>query len=164
MLATMEKLAQYLNRILLIIGGIFLVGMCALTCANIFFRLTWIPIRGTYELMGFFGAVAAAFVLGHTYLRRGHISVDVLVHSFSPARRRVLRAVNGSICAVFFFLGSWQVMKKADILLHTGEVTETLRIIYYPFTYAVAFGCLFLGLILVLDLIKALGTDKEVVR
>jgi hypothetical protein len=39
--------------------------------------------------------------------------------------------------------------------METGEVTETLQIIYYPFTYAVAFGCLVLSLTLLTDFIRA---------
>jgi len=50
---------------------------------------------------------------------------------------------------------------KADILMQAGEVTETLRIIYYPFTYAVALGCLILALTFLTDLLKMLFVDKK---
>ena len=43
----------------------------------------------------------------------------------------------------------------------TGEVTETLRIIYYPFTYAVALGCFVLALVMLTDLLKSLIPKKE---
>ena len=161
-MAFLEKLSLVLNRILVAIGGIFLVGMCILTCSNILFRLTWIPIRGTYELMGFFGAVVAAFALGHTQKRRGHISVDVLVRSFPPKARKGLQMLNDVLCMIFFTLAAWQVARKAGTLLETGEVTETLRIVYYPFTYAVALGCIVLVLVFLIDLLKALRSDKEV--
>ena len=45
--------------------------------------------------------------------------------------------------------------------MKTGEVTETLRIIYYPFTYVVAFGCLVLALVMLTDLLKNLLSPKE---
>jgi TRAP-type C4-dicarboxylate transport system permease small subunit len=161
MIALLEKINFFLNRILLILGGAFLVSMCALTCANILLRLGWAPIRGTFELMGFFGAVAAAFALGHTQNRRGHIAVDVLVQSFSRRIRKMLQIFNAGVCAVFFSLATWQVVKKGIVLLETGELTETLRIIYYPFTFAVALGCAVLVLVFLLDLIKAAVPWKE---
>ena len=161
MVDRLVKINRYLNRILLFVGGIFLLGMCALTCANIFLRTVWIPIRGTFELMGYFGAVAATFALGYTQMRRGHIAVDILVNSFSPKTRSVLTAVNHAVCALFFSLAAWQLMIKAGTLLRTGEVTETLRIVYYPFTVAVALGCLALVLELVVNLLQMVRPDTE---
>jgi TRAP-type C4-dicarboxylate transport system permease small subunit len=157
----LEKLNRQLNRILVFIGGVFLISMVVLTCANIVFRLTWVPIRGTYELMGFFGALVTAFALGHTQLKKGHIAVDVLINTFPAKTRRILSAVNGFICLFFFGIAAWQIAVKATTLMKTGEVTETLRIIYYPFTYAVAFGCIVLVLVLFTDLLTAFMPVKE---
>ena len=157
----LEKLNRQLNRALVFIGGVFLVSMVVLTCANIVFRLTWVPIRGTYELMGFFGALVTAFALGHTQLKKGHIAVDVLINTFPRKTRRILSAVNGFICVFFFGIAAWQIAVKATTLMKTGEITETLRIIYYPFTYAVAFGCIVLVLVLFTDLLTALMPAKE---
>ncbi len=111
--------------------------------------------------MGYFGAVVATFALGYTQMRRGHISVDVLVNSFSKKTRRLLTVVNHSICVVFFSLAAWQLLNKAATLFRTGEVTETLRIVYYPFTIAVAVGCLALVLELAVSLLKLVLPEKK---
>jgi len=57
MIKFMDKVVLWLNRILIFTAGVFLVAMVILTCANIIFRITWVPVRGTFELMGLFGAV-----------------------------------------------------------------------------------------------------------
>ncbi|MEE9420869.1 MAG: TRAP transporter small permease, partial [Desulfatiglandaceae bacterium] len=137
----LDRISHYLNQILICIAGLFLMAMIFLTCANVFSRLVWIPISGSFELMGYFGAVLTAFALGYTQIRRGHIAVDVLVLRFSKKTQRILNGINYLICMVFFALVSWQIAKYATTLWKTGEVTETLRIVYYPFTYGVAFGC-----------------------
>ena len=93
-------------------------------------------------------------------MRRGHISVDVLVNSFSKKARTLLTAANNSICVIFFSLAAWQMMVKAATLFRTGEVTETLRIVYYPFTIAVAVGCLALVLELVVGLLTMTRSQK----
>ncbi len=157
----LEKISQTLNRLLVFIGGFFLVGMILLACANIFSRLVWVPIRGTFELMGYFGAVVTAFALGYTQLNKGHIAVDVLVNTFSKNTQRVIRIINHLLGAVFFILAAWQISIKAATLLRTGEVTETLRMIYYPFTFAVALGCIVLALVLITDLLKLFIPEKE---
>ena len=156
----LEKLTLKLNRILITIAGCFLIGMILLTCANIFLRIVWVPVGGTFELMGFFGAVVAAFALGFTHLSRGHIAVDILFRSFSGRTIRILTGLNNLICGLFFSVVAWQLAEKGNILRETGEVTETLRIIYYPFTYGVAVGCGFLALVFAWDLIRTATGPK----
>jgi TRAP-type C4-dicarboxylate transport system permease small subunit len=157
----LEKFILILNRVLIWIGGCFLVAMVSLTCANIFLRLVWVPVKGTYELMGFFGAVATAFALGYTQSKKGHIAVDVLVLSFSGKTRRILNVVNSFICMCFFGFVSWQIAKYAGVLRSSGEVTETLRVIYHPFTYAVSIGCGFLALTFLAEFLKSIISGKE---
>jgi len=67
--------------------------------------------------------------------------------------------ISDLICCIFFLIAAWQLAIKATTLLKTGEVTETLQVIYYPFTYAVAFGSFVLSLTLLTELIKAILPD-----
>jgi TRAP-type C4-dicarboxylate transport system permease small subunit len=158
----LDKIVEVLNRLLTFLAGLILIIMVLLTCANIIFRLFWVPISGTYELMGFAGAMLTAFALGYTQIKKGHIAVDVLVNVFPTKARWVIAAINNGMCFVFFMLAAWQLAIKANTLRTTGEVTETLRIIYYPFTYAVALGCVVLALILLTDFLRQLMPAKRV--
>ena len=158
----LEAISRFLNRALVWLGGAFLVGMIVLTCANIFFRLVWRPISGTFELMGYFGAIVAAFALGYTQMMRGHIAVDILTRIFPPRAKTALGAFNNLVCMMFFSIASWQIVKLATNLMRTGEVTETLRIIYYPFCYGVALGCAALSLMLLIDLIRIFSPTGDV--
>lgn len=150
-----------LHHVLVFIGGLFLAAMILLTCANIVLRTVGFPVRGTVELMGLFGAVVTACALGYTQIKRGHIAVDVLIHTFSRSTRSLLHGINNVLCLAFFGLAAWQLLKKAEILRHTGEVTETLRIIYYPFMYVVAVGCIVLALVFGRDLKQALFSARK---
>jgi len=155
------RINKFLNKMLTLTGGLFLIGMIVLTCANIFIRQFYIPIRGTFELMGYAGAVVTAFALGYTQFTNGHISVDVLVNAYPKSLKRIVSIINYGICCAFFLITSWQVVQKALTLKNAGELSETLRIIYYPFTFAVAFGCLILALALFTDFLKAVLPQKE---
>ncbi len=156
----LERISRFLNQALIWIGGFFLVIMILLTCSNIFLRLVWTPIRGTFELIGFFSAIVTAFALGYTQIHRGHIGIDLLVSRFSATAQRILSGINYAICMVFFAIAGWQIARWANVLRRTGEVTETLRIIFYPFTYAVSLGCLVLALVLLVDLLRVLFQGK----
>jgi TRAP-type C4-dicarboxylate transport system permease small subunit len=158
----LDKISHALNQILIWIAGLFLVTMVLLTCANIFLRLIWTPIRGTFELMGFFGAIVTAFALGYTQIHKGHIGIDLLVNEFPVITQRILNGISYFICTVFFAIAGWQIARWATVLRKTGELTETLRIIFYPFMYAVSLGCILLALVLLVDLLKALLQGKGV--
>lgn len=155
-----EKISDRLNRWATVAAGTILVSMILLTVANILLRKIWVPVRGTYELMGFAGAVTTALAMGITQRRKEHIHVDILFNRFPAPVRQVLSAVNTGICAIFFGLAGWYVGIKAHTLFVTGEVSETLRIAYYPIAYVVAAGCFLLAAILVHDTFKPKDSPK----
>lgn len=157
----LDKIVRVLNQVLMGIAGIILGAMITLTCANIFLRIVWVPVKGTFELMGYGSAVIMAFALGMTQTKRGHIAVDILVQRFPKSTQRILRGINCITCTLFFALVSWQITKYATTLLKTGEVTETLRIIYYPFTYGVALGCATLSLVFFTEFIQSFFRKAE---
>ena len=160
-MSVLEKISEILSRVLTIFAGIFLAAMILITCLNVFSRLFWDPIKGTYELMGYFGALVTASALGYTQMKKAHIAVDVLVTLFPPKTQLILQGINCLICTIFFSVAGWQIGKLAKTLWQTGEITETLRIIYYPFTYGVALGCCLLALVLLVEFLKLLFAPKE---
>lgn len=160
-MAFLDRLTLTLNRLLMILACGLLIVMIFLTCANIFLRTVWVPIQGTYELMGYFGAVLTAFALGYTQIHRGHISVDLVVLGFSKKAQKILEALNALICMTFFGLVAWRITLYGTTLWQTGEVTETLRIVYYPFVYGVALGCATLSLIFLTELVRSVISAKE---
>ena len=157
----LERITKFLNQALLVIAGVFLVAMVSLTCADIVSRLLWVPILGSVELVALFGSVVTAFALGYTQLRRGHIWVDVLINLFPKRVKRILNIINSLICTGFFAVVAWRITVWSTTLVTTGELTETLRVIYYPFSYGVALGCAVLSLVFLTDCLKSMISSKE---
>ncbi|MBW2194650.1 MAG: TRAP transporter small permease [Deltaproteobacteria bacterium] len=151
----LDRISQILNRILVSVAGCFMVAMILLACLNIFLRLAWVPVSGTFELMGYFCAIVTAFALGYTQMKRGHIAVDILVQRFSKKTQRLLNSINSLICMIFFTIVAGQIIQYGITLWETGEVTETLRIIYYPFTFGVALGCVSLSVVFLSDFLHS---------
>lgn len=157
----LEQVSRFLNRLMLVIAGVFMVAMVLLTCSDIVLRLVWVPIRGSVELVGYFSAVVTAFALGYTQMRKGHTSVDVVVNLFSPQLRRFLGMLNSLICMAFFALAAWRIAVWSTTIRQVGEVSETLRIAFYPFSYGVALGCAVLSLVFLTEFLKSLMPLKE---
>jgi TRAP-type C4-dicarboxylate transport system permease small subunit len=157
----LEKINRILNLSFICIAGLCLAAMIVMTCANILLRIIWVPLKGTYELMGFFGAIVTAFSLGYTQLKKAHISVDIVVERFPPGIQKILNGLGCIICIIFFSIAGWQISKYAATLLKTGEVTETLRIAYYPFTFGVAGGCLLLAIVMLIEFLKLFFQKRQ---
>ncbi len=141
-------------------AGCLLVLMMVLACSNMVTRAIWIPITGSYELMGFFGATAIAFSLGYTQLLKDHLCLTILSDHFSPLTTRIIDIVTSLVCCTFFVLVSWKTGSWAMRLIQSGELSETLRIAYYPFVFAVAFGLGTLALALLVDFLLVLFNVK----
>ncbi len=150
------RVSAFLSSLLLWIGGAALVLMMLLACANMLLRGVWVPVKGTYEFMGFFGALAAAFALGHTQMQKGHIALTLLAGKFPKRVERAIDAFSLFACAAFFALVAWQTGAWAYYLVESGELSETLELVYYPFPFAVAFSALVLALVLLTEGVAAL--------
>jgi TRAP-type C4-dicarboxylate transport system permease small subunit len=94
-------------------------------------------------------------------LKRGHVGIDIVVNLFSARTQRILSGINYFICLVTFALAGWQIAVWGTTIWRTGEVTETLRIVFYPFIYGVALGCFILCLVFLVDLLKVLLEQKD---
>ncbi len=133
------------------------VIMMLLTCADVILRLFSHPILGTYELVGFLGAVVISFALAYTSLEKGHIAVELLVDRLPKRLQAFINAVNGLISVVLFSLITWQSFVYAGDLRGSGEVSLTLQIPTYPFVYGISVGCGLLCLVLLTDAIRSFG-------
>jgi len=151
----LEKLSQHLNKWLLIIGGVAVLALMALATGNVLMRLLGVPFRGAYELVSFLGAVVTAFSLGYTQKRKFNIVVDILSERFPAGVKRFLDGIGYLIGLLFFGLIAWVVFQWGLKIAASGEVSETLKIVYYPFIFCVALGFAALSLTLAIDVIGA---------
>ncbi len=156
----MIDLLRKINSLQIFCGGCFLVCMVFLTCGNILFRQFGMPIRGTFEIMGFLGAMLFALSLGYSHDKKEHLYVSILFDRFPEKLRRVLQKINAMICGLFFSLLTWQLIKKALNMKSVGEVSETLQMIYYPFILVLAFGTFVLVLFILYELFKKGGNSN----
>ena len=160
----MTKAFDFFERILTILGGFTLICMVLLTCSDIIMRCLSLSVRGSYELLGFLGAVTTAFALAYTQKSKGHVTVGLFVNIFPKSVQQVFSVFNNLISALLFIFISHQLFVFGYSLCEAGELTETLRIAYYPFIYAVAAGCIGLAALLCLDLVKSLTLLKGIER
>lgn len=130
------------------------VAMMILTCADVILRFFRRPIPGTYELVGFLGALSVSFALAYTSLERGHIAVDLLIKKFPNRVRNFIDGINCLVSAALFAMITWQSVLEAVSLRESGEVSMTLQMPLYPIAFGIALGC---GLLCILLAVRFIG-------
>jgi TRAP-type C4-dicarboxylate transport system permease small subunit len=148
------KFNNYLNRLLAFFSGVSVLILTAVAAGNMLLRIVYVPINGSYELIGFFGAVAIGFALGYTQIRKDHIIVTIFTDKYPKKVIPFLNGINYIVNTFFFALVSWQTLKWGIKIANTGEISETLKIVFHPFVYCLAFGFAALALTLLIDFFR----------
>ena len=159
----LEKLNYFLNKILMFVGSVAVLLLMSIATVNASLRLPFIKStwRGAYETVGFLGAIVIAFALGYTQKRKDHIVVDILTEKFPKRVNKVLDGINYFVTTIFFAIVSWQVWVWGMKISESGEVSETLKIVFHPFIYSVSFGFAVFCLTLIIDFLKNFGSKEE---
>jgi len=137
------------------VACVAVVAMMLLSFADVALRLFGIPIPGTYEMVGFLGAVVIAFALAHTSLQQGHVAVEVIFEKLPLKGQYFIEAGGHLAGAGLFGLMAWQSLLYGTDLRHSGEVSLTLQMPLYPFIYGISLGCGLLAMVLLVDAVRS---------
>ena len=158
----LEKIDDFLNKILMFVGSVAVLFLMSLATINVCLRFFFnAPYRGAYELVGFSGAIVIAFALGYTQKRKDHIVVDILTEKFSKPVVKVLDIISYFVMMIFFAMVAWQVLVWGMKIAKSGEVSETLKIIFHPIIFAVSIGFAVFSLTLLIDFLKTIQGKEE---
>lgn len=166
MVDQLNRLNLTLNRGLAFMAGISLIAMMLVTVGEMVFRMFGHPMAGTVETIGWLAAVTTAFALGYTQIDQGHISIDLFVQRLSSRMRDLVCILVDLTSTLLFVIVSWHVFSYAGLLQETGSLSETMKVIVYPWVYLVSVGCVGLTLALFVNFIKSCthvitGTSSE---
>jgi TRAP-type C4-dicarboxylate transport system permease small subunit len=153
----MEVFLKGIRRISIIfytIAGGSLTFLMAITILDVILRYFRRPIPGTYELVGFAGAFVVGFAIPFTSWIRGHVYVDFIIMRLPRRIRNAFNIATRFMVIILFFFMGWNLMKFAIDLSRSGEVSVTLQLPFYPFTFAVGICCLLQCLVMLSDIIK----------
>jgi TRAP-type C4-dicarboxylate transport system permease small subunit len=158
----LEKVNLLLNRVLLVLGSAAVLLLMSVATINVVLRYPFkVPWRGTYEVVGLLGAIVIAFALGFTQKRKDHIVVDILTEKFPLKVNRVLEGISYFLTTIFFTVVSWQIFAWGTKIMKSGEVSETLKIIFHPFVFCVCLGFIVFSFTLLVDFLKIFKTKEN---
>jgi TRAP-type C4-dicarboxylate transport system permease small subunit len=143
------------------------IALCALTfimlltVSDVVLRFFRHPIVGTFEVVGFCGAIVIGFALPLTTWQRGHIFVDILTQKMSKGAKKWLDLSTRVLCIALFAVIGWNLFIYSHKLMTSGEVSLTIQLPFYPFAYGVGVSCFLQCFVLVGDIVNIFGGTYE---
>ena len=151
----LDRFNSILNRGLAYVAGISLVTMVLVTVGEMVFRMFGKPMAGTVETIGWLSALTTAFALGYTQIHQGHVSIDLFTKRLGSLWQAMVSMLVYLVATLLFVLVTWNVFRHAGVLRETGSLSETMKVIVYPWVYLVSLGCAGLTLALIVDFLKS---------
>ena len=170
MISFLETKLIRLAEILYWVAGAAIVCMMLITCIDVFLRYAvtlkqtfgWTllpelkPLPGTFELVGFLGAIAASFAMAHTAVKKGHVAVSFVVQILPERYQGIIGSITDSFGLFFFAIISWRAFLYGIHLQESGEVSPTLQFPFYLFVYGLGIASVSVSLVLFVDLLKSM--------
>lgn len=150
-----EQSIRALNMFLIVLAGVALLAVMGLSVANVVCRLLQVSFAGVYDLVGFAGAIVIAAALGQTQERKDHVPVDILTRRFPPGVNRAIDVFKYLLKLGLAVIVAWKMTQYGIKVAHSGERSETLKLLYYPVIFAVAAGFAVLACTILLDIVRS---------
>jgi TRAP-type C4-dicarboxylate transport system permease small subunit len=80
--------------------------------------------------------------------------VEILTERFPKKLRRAIDTLANLVIMIFFGVVSWQIFVWGIKIFESHEVSETLKVIYHPFVFAVAVAFAVMSLTSLVDFLK----------
>jgi TRAP-type C4-dicarboxylate transport system permease small subunit len=119
------------------------------------------PISGTFDLVETTLVILVFMGFPATFLRNGHIAVDVIDHFVSPAAVARLKWVAAAVSMFFLLFFAWQMASPALDAFKFGERKQELGLPLWVLWIPMILGFVLSAVALVAVLVPALTPPKE---
>ncbi len=152
----LEQTSLWVNRGLAAAAGLALAAMMGFTAFDVLMRTLGRPVAGSFEVIGWLSAAAMALALGDVQVHKGHVAMTLVSERLKGRTAALLEAVNSLVALLLFGGAAFVILRYGTTLRETGSVSETLKVVVYPWVYVVAMGFAGLTLALLIDLLRSL--------
>jgi len=139
---------RHADALLGVAASAILLAMMFLTVVDVVARYLFSrPIRGAFEVTELMLLVLIFAGLPLVSFSDEHAVMDFIDRLLGPRRQRRLERLVQVVSALFMFLLTWLVWRKADRIWAYRDATDVLRVLYGPFVYFMALTLALAGLI-----------------
>ena len=135
--AMLKRFSGYLN----IIAGVALTLMMLITVVDVALRAGGHPIVGAYEIVALTLAIVIGFSIPQVSLDGGHVYMEIGLDKLGPRGQAVMKTFTRLLCIGLFIFIGYNLLSVGAEFHASGEVSQTLRLPFFPVAYGVAVCC-----------------------
>jgi TRAP-type C4-dicarboxylate transport system permease small subunit len=156
LLSTVDKVNRSFITWIEAVGVIGLLTMMVITCLDVLgSKLFLRPVFGSIDIVMLAQIVAVSFGTASALILGRHIQVEFFVILF-PKRAQAAVDVFVNVLGLFLFVLILWRLTVYGLYMQTGrEVSPTARIPLYPFAYGIAFACIPVCAVFLVELANA---------
>lgn len=155
------KYVMWFSTFLKKLGGLSLLGMMLLTCADVVGSMFGHPILGAEELVALWASILLAFSLPASHSEKAHVGVELLYLKLSRSTKAVIDFGIAVVSCILFGIIAYQCFFYAKALRDAGEVTMTLQFPAWVLIFCVSFALLVLTVVIFFDLVTLFKAKAE---
>jgi TRAP-type C4-dicarboxylate transport system permease small subunit len=139
---------RHADALLGVAASAILLAMMFLTVVDVVARYVFSrPVRGAFEVTELMLLVLIFAGLPLVSFSDEHAVMDFVDRLLGPRGQRRLERLVQVVNALFMFLLTWLVWRKADRIWAYRDATDVLRVLYGPFVYFMAITLALAGVI-----------------
>ena len=138
------------------VGMIGLLTMMVVTCLDVLgSKLFLRPVFGSIDIVMLAQIVAVSFGTASALILGRHIQVEFFVVLLPRRAQNAVEVIVSALGLFLFVLVVWRLTLYGLYMQTGGEVSPTARIPLYPFAYGIAFACIPVCLVFLVELTNA---------
>lgn len=148
--AMLKRFSGYLN----IVAGVALTLMMFLTVIDVALRAGGYPIVGAYEIVALSLAIVIGFSIPQVSLDGGHVFMEIGLDKFGPKGQMMLKTFTRLLCIGLFIFIGYNLITVGAEFRSSGEVSQTLRLPFFPVAWGVAICCFLEVIVFILEIVN----------
>ena len=137
------------------IGQAILMVMVLLVVVDVILRRFFnSPLPWSLEVIQVMLVVVVFFSIAYCGVQKAHVSIDVFISRVPQKARYVINIITHILGIIILAYMAWGGLISGIDRINDHQVTGILPIPIYPFAFIVAFGCLLLALVLLVQLLN----------
>jgi len=145
----LKPIVSKLSAFMAVIAGITLISVMLMTVLDVILRYFGRPITGIYDIVALGGAIIIGFSMPLAVEKRVHVFMEMAMQAHSRIGKQILGLFTRLIVFGISFLVAWNLVRLGIDFHQTGEVSLTIKIVYYPI--AIGLGiCFFTQMLVIL--------------
>lgn len=137
-----------------VVSGVAATCVMLLTVVDVLGRAVNHPIVGSYEMIALMGAILIGFSMPYTTTSGSHVFMEMLIKKLPKQVATGMNVATRLLCIALFAVAGVNVFRFARELALAGEVSPTLKIPIYPFTYIFGICCFLQCLVFVFAIVS----------